>query len=391
MSFTVFSFATSWLFSTLILLAVHFLRRNSHFIKGFGVKPLLLCYIACLLRIIFVPEFSFTKKWELPNLTNGFFNVLYLRPIQLTSTGTSYFRIFLCVWWAVALLFVFIFSIQYIVGMKRVKRYAANSCPGAQEVLCQVQAEYVRKMNVKVFVCPETNTPLGIGILSKYILLPNSRYSRQELYHMIKHEYTHFYNRDLAVKFLVMLFCCAFWWNPAVYLLWRDISQILEIKCDLTVTKHYSIHQKKAYLSVIVALLKDQETKSRMKFPTSVGLIKRKRRSVFAERFRIVLDAPERLKRWQRLLISSMCLSLFVLSYAVVIQPRYEPPEEEIISENGLIYPEVTGYIVKNAEGEHFMCEPGERPYPIKREAAELLASTGIKIEESDEYESKRK
>lgn len=208
---------------------------------------------------------------------------------------------------------------------------------------------------------------------------------------MIKHEYTHFYNRDLAVKFLVMLFCCAFWWNPAVYLLWRDISQILEIKCDLTVTKHYSIHQKKAYLSVIVALLKDQETKSRMKFPTSVGLIKRKRRSVFAERFRIVLDAPERLKRWQRLLISSMCLSLFVLSYAVVIQPRYEPPEEEIISENGLIYPEVTGYIVKNAEGEHFMCEPGERPYPIKREAAELLASTGIIIKEIDEYESKRK
>ena len=46
------------------------------------------------------------------------------------------------------------------------------------------------------------------------------------------------------------------WWNPLVYLLRRDLPQILEIRCDMAVTKDYTVSQKAEYLQTIVNSLK---------------------------------------------------------------------------------------------------------------------------------------
>lgn len=389
MSFTIFSFVTSCVFSTLILLAVHLMRNNPNFVKRFGVRTLLLGYTLCLFRMLFTPEFMFTRKWELPYLANEFYDTFYFRPVQVVFQKTSWFEVFLCVWWAVAFLLLLCFSIQYIVGVKRIKRYVINVYPTAQEILNQVQDEYVRKVKVKVLICPETNTPLGIGLISKFILLPNGNYSSQDLYHIVKHEYTHFYNHDLAVKFLVLLFCCVFWWNPAVYLLWRDMSQILEIKCDLFVTQNYNNNEKKEYLSVIVALLKKQESNSKTTPPTAMGLLKRRRNRTLVERFDTVLAVPRKSKRWELRLIFALCIALFALSYAVVIQPKYEPPINEVMSDDGSVDPTLDGYVLKSPCGDYFLCRPGKQSVQIRQETVDLFLSMGIKIKEMNKDEVK--
>ncbi len=385
MSFTIFSFVTSCVFSTLILLAVHLMRNNPSFVKRFGVNTLLLGYTLCLFRMLFTPEFMFTRKLELPQQVNGFYNVVYFQPVQAVFQETSWFQIFLCLWWVVAVLLLLCFSVQYIVGVKRIKRYMSNVYPKAQEVLEKVQEEYDRKIKVKVFICPETSTPLGIGLTSKYILLPNGNYSSQDLYHIVKHEYTHFYNRDLTVKFLVMLFCCVFWWNPAVYLLWRDMAQMLEMKCDLTVTQDYNNNEKKAYLSVIIALLKEQENNSHMAPPTAMGLLKRRRSRILVERFDTVLAAPKKSKRWELWLTFGLCIALFVLSYAVVIQPKYDPPVSEAMSDDGTVDPTLEGYVLKDSNGDYFLYRPGKRPELMKSETVKLFISMGIEVRETDE------
>jgi beta-lactamase regulating signal transducer with metallopeptidase domain len=37
---------------------------------------------------------------------------------------------------------------------------------------------------------------------------------------------------------------CLLWWNPFVYLLKADLEQILEVNCDLQVTRHMTDNEK---------------------------------------------------------------------------------------------------------------------------------------------------
>lgn len=91
--------------------------------------------------------------------------------------------------------------------------YAANRDSRAERVLERVKGESWRTPAVKVCICPTIDIPMGTGIFRHYICLPDREYGGEELYCVLKHEYTHFCNHDLAVKFLVHLFsfagsCC---------------------------------------------------------------------------------------------------------------------------------------------------------------------------------------
>lgn len=196
MFFTIFSFITAFIFSTFILVSVHLLRKNPSFIRKFGVKSVLIGYLLCLLRMLFTPEFSFTRTIELPKLVNGFYEKVYIEPIYVMSKETSYFSLFLGVWCSASLLLVIIFAVQYGLYLLRISRYSTCTSERIERILSQVQSEYPRRIRAEAFICPETAVPMGIGLWKKRILLPYGKYSDQELYYIIKHEYTHFYNRD---------------------------------------------------------------------------------------------------------------------------------------------------------------------------------------------------
>lgn len=106
------------------------------------------------------------------------------------------------------------------------------------------------------------NVPMEVGIFRKSILLPDEPYTDSELYYILKHEYTHFQNKDLLIKILIYIYWCLFWWNPAIYLLKNDLSQILEIKCDLDVIDHMGNEHRVEYLTTIVTMLKNASANS---------------------------------------------------------------------------------------------------------------------------------
>ncbi len=382
MQFTVFSFVTSWVFSAVILLTIHFLRRNREFIKSFGVGAMLLLYIGCIVRMAFTPEFSFTRSLELPRLVNSFYQAIYIEPITVFTHQISIYVIFLGVWLLVAALLTAVFALRYLFGLREISQYEANTSRQGERILHRVRSEHSRKIQAKVFICPKVKFPMGVGLKKKRILLPAGEYTDQELYYMLKHEYAHFYNRDLTVTFLVNLFCCLYWWNPAVYLLRKDISQMLELKCDLTVTQQFSLKEKTEYCSIILELLKGPKPKNAIDIPAAAGMAKRAKSSALVERFDAVLKPFQKGKRWISGSVLVGFLAVFLMSYTVVIQPYYDPPKKEVMSTDGTIDPDPSeGYILKRSDGTYLMVLP-DQTFPLSQETAEVFASTGIEIKE---------
>ena len=108
------------------------------------------------------------------------------------------------------------------------------------------------KRNIKIVQTAAVEVPCCIGIFEKRILIPDKKYSREELHYIILHEYTHLDNKDILTIQLINILCIVFWWNPFVYILKGDMYQSIEIRCDQTVTKKLKSAERGNYLTVIL-------------------------------------------------------------------------------------------------------------------------------------------
>lgn len=140
------------------------------------------------------------------------------------------------IWLSGAILFLSIFAVRYIREIIKLKHYPSKD---------------------GITIVPSCEVPISIGVFRKRILLPRQDYTQQELHYILLHEHAHFDRHDHLIKMLVQIVCCIFWWNPLAYLLRREISQMLELRCDKAVTQNLTPEEKEEYLSVLLKLVKD--------------------------------------------------------------------------------------------------------------------------------------
>lgn len=166
-----------------------------------------------------------------------------------------------------------------------------------QEALEELQPGTETPHPPQVLCCPGLSTPCGIGLVRRKILLPSREYAADELRHILRHELQHFQTHDLLVTWMIRVFQCLFWWNPLVYLLGRDLDQVLEIKCDLSVTKGYGKKETVAYMRTIKHQLEQTIDREKTVPLTSASLVGNFAISNVEERF---LYLAESLKPTQR-------------------------------------------------------------------------------------------
>ena len=382
MSVTVFSFFMSVLFSTLFIAAIHLLCNQTFFLQSFGVHTILGLHILCLFRTIVVLELPFTVPIGLRNVYSTVFKTVWAAQI---SVGDSQIRVLLalCGIWAVISVTLIV---QFLWKSWKVSRkaewYSTNKDPRAERVLERVKNESWRMPAVSVCICPTLDIPMGTGLFRHRICLPEHEYTQEEMYYILKHEYTHFCNRDLTVKFLVHLFCCVFWWNPAVYLLKKDISQILEIKCDIRATEKFSKRERLEYLLTIVRVLERAESASRTQPPMlSTGLASRKNQGDTRERFRMITAVPRSISKLCQGAFWILAVTLVMLSYSFVLQPAFDPPVEDIYTDSSVVEIDITdSYITKDQSGNYFMVIQSGEKIRINEAIANVYLSEGMEL-----------
>lgn len=96
-------------------------------------------------------------------------------------------------------------------------------------------------------------TPLLAGVFKPCIYHPETDEKKMAL--VISHELTHLKRKDIIVKWISTIVCCLHWFNPAVYLLHKQINQECEISCDCKTTEKMTDEEKNNYMSIILEMM----------------------------------------------------------------------------------------------------------------------------------------
>lgn len=333
MHITLFSFVTAVLLSSLLIVALYLSRKSVKTIRMLNFGYLACLYLFCLGRMFFSLELPFAAVISAPSLMNPLHDVNEANLPMME--GTFLVSDLLLLVWVVGSILLFAqFLIRYHRGKRDIDRLPKQENQVLQKILDELQRGNKRRIPIQVLCCSGLSTPCGIGLFRRQILLPSQEYTEEELFHILRHELQHFQTHDLLVKWMIRVFQCLFWWNPLVYLLGKDMDQVLEIKCDLSVVKNYSRQETLAYMRTIKSQLEQAIHTEKIVPVASASLVGNFAMSNVEERFLYLAESlkPNQRKELPKPAFAVLFAALIMASYSFVLQSSYEAPE---LDENG--------------------------------------------------------
>ena len=380
MQITLFSFVTAVLLSSLLIVALYLSRKSVKTIRMLNFGYLACLYLFCLGRMFFSVELPFAAVICAPSLMNPLHDVNEAN-LPMMEGAFLVSDLLLLVWAVGSILLFAQFLIRYHRGKRDIDRLPKQENQVLQKILDELQRGNKRRIPIQVLCCSGLSTPCGIGLLRRQILLPSQEYTEEELFHILRHELQHFQTHDLLVKWMIRVFQCLFWWNPLVYLLGKDLDQVLEIKCDLSVVKNYSRQETLAYMRTIKNQLERSMDIEKTAPVGSTALVGNFAMSNVEERFSYIVKSlkPNKWKELSKPVFTVLFLALIIGSYSIVLQSNFEEPE---VDENGNHIDYMTQDDIRVRKLKNGTYEQVDKfgVVPIPKEIAENLIEQGAEM-----------
>lgn len=141
-----------------------------------------------------------------------------------------------------------------------------------KEALEPLQREYKVKRHVLVYQGQDGEPTMTFGIFRPIILCGRDLES-QEAKLLIRHEMVHIKRWDIFWKVLMQLVTFLHWWNPIMWLLYRDFERVCEWSCDETAMQEKPEEEVKAYLRLLIEEATDsgKSEKTRLRWRAGFG------------------------------------------------------------------------------------------------------------------------
>jgi len=219
-------------FNTFVLLSL--LMRKLRYPIKFSAMPLLLLLFLSTLRMFLVIEIPGTipvfSEVILPAV------IVFLRytviPYEVLGVAVSALHISIFIWATVAVILLTRYVLRYWVAYWTA--LSLNYAPDeeAEAILAEIAGPIsCPKKRGRVFRTP-IKVPFTVGI-KPYIYLPDGvAFTPDELRTVLRHEWKHIQGKDYLIEFMMRFINYVFWWNPLTYILRRNVSFALELRCD---------------------------------------------------------------------------------------------------------------------------------------------------------------
>ncbi|MGF7058463.1 M56 family metallopeptidase [Brassicibacter mesophilus] len=112
------------------------------------------------------------------------------------------------------------------------------------------------KKPLALFTNKLATSPMLVGIVHPFIVLPNTEIDDEELYNIFLHELTHYKRLDILYKWLTQIAICIHWFNPFAYMISHEINKNCELSCDEAIIKNLDYNGKRKYGDTLLASLK---------------------------------------------------------------------------------------------------------------------------------------
>lgn len=374
MHITFFSVWMTVLWSSILILIFYVLRTKYQLIDICSVSGVIVLYLFCMIRMVIPVEFPWIKILFGGTLYN---RIYYFFCIERNiGNYISVFDMLRLLWYSGTLSILSYYVIQYV----KAARYFGEMPVERNSKATQI-ADTIWNGSKKpdILQTATIKTPCCFGILRKKIIIPDKPYTEEQLRFILLHECSHLKNNDILVKNLINILCALYWWNPCVYLLKKDLSQSLEIRCDLTAVKELDNQLKGDYLAVILSEYKDS-----LKAANSAGL-RYDNPKLLLERFQLVANERRVLVKKGNILAWVVSGCLLFISYFFVFQTKYDAPKSDIETVQDAHEVDIhNSYLIKMKDGTYFF-HSNNIDIPIDEEVAKMMIGDGFTIVERSE------
>lgn len=269
-------------------------------------------------------KFDSSSSLDSPNnslLDSNADTTLHNKPQQKRTVSFSrsgLLNICIIIW----LLGIIIFSIyhlySYVSFNRKLKRYAkATNNNTYLDILKEQKAILHITRNIPLLIYDEICSPLLIGYGKPCIILPNNKYSKDQITFIIKHELTHYVHHDLYIKLLLVVSNAFHWFNPLIYILVKHASLSAELYCDESVTAKQSIAYREQYSLTLLQIMESGNYQSPALLSTGFS----NNTKHMKERFRQIMNTSSK-KKGVFLIILTICIILIGSNLATEQQKK---------------------------------------------------------------------
>lgn len=238
------------------------------------------------------------------------------------------FWICVIVWGGMCALYLGNF-VYHKIKLKKIRQYAVGECSTAVPYLNQEYEMIMHKYRVRIVFMPMHTEAFTYGFFSSVIAVPVDLDS-ESISYVLKHELTHIRRRDIWINFFAYLAVAIHFYNPFIYLFYKEIMKTAELSCDEQTLKNADREERVRYGHMLI-----EQTCRRSNKHFIMGFSKKQNKEI-KERVSMIKTKPVR--KWY--LAASLAVIIFlsgtvpVLGYVMpeaIEADTYEKQEVEYI------------------------------------------------------------
>lgn len=233
---TVYSLFWSIINCCLMAFVIFLLRTRTMLISKYGTAVLRFLTICCIVRILFPVEFPKHQYILADNFLYSWI-VEHFKFILHPDFHRMVLTILIIIWIGGSLFSIFRLLKKSRDVQKVIRDNGCTDYPEAAEVLASIDED----CHLSVRICSGISVPVLAGYYRPAIYFPEYSYTKRELRYILLHEYTHWRRHDIWKKLFMNIVCVLIWWNPAVYVIRKEVTQLIEF---VNTSKQYTIRQR---------------------------------------------------------------------------------------------------------------------------------------------------
>lgn len=327
---TPYSVISAIIWSNIFIVILYLLRTKKFTINAFGIIPIVLITASCILRLFICFDLPFTRGVFIYDGFASFVEWISKPMFSFWNCQVTIKHILIIVWLVGTILGATNFvcaSIRFHINCrKRIQHVNSDVI----DIAKSIASEYGIS-RYQVFNHPLVSEPMVYGVITPTILLPTYGIDRDEMKFILTHELYHIAHHDILIKACAEIIRIVFWWNPFSSLFCKELNHVLELRNDNGIIKKKSEEYRCGYALAIVNMAKKAALeKSELAGKSGVfcGFVSKKHETAIAQRVNLVLN-------YKTQPIINACglylliVALFIASHSFVIQPGWEPSEEQ--------------------------------------------------------------
>lgn len=342
---SVASALNSCIFYSIVLLLLCFLFRTKKVLNKIGPACMIVLLLSVVIRMFIPVEFSFTHSIYVEDILTKAYRV-FVYPIIDEPFIFKVWHLLIVIWTVGAVINLLRRLIEYKQFVRLVWIMDSKSWDEVAASYNLDSSLYKGMEHVRLVYTKFAKSPSVIGFRKPCIVLPDIVYTEKQFKYIIAHELMHVRKKDIVWKILVDVLCICFWWNPAFYLLRKELFKLIEMRNDMEIIKNSSEEEAVAYMESLTETVFQLAGKN---ISFSVGFNDNNFKEV-KQRMELIAQ-KDKFSRAEQVLLCAFVAVMIAATACVIIVPHSELKRDDT-ADNGTVtrMDEDNTYLIVNGD-----------------------------------------